>query len=238
MTIRILLADDQPLVRAGIAMLLSAQDDMEIVGEAGDGVEAVELARRLLPDVVIMDLRMPRLDGVAATAQLTSDEFGSHGEHTAAPATVKVLALTTFHDDEIVYRALRAGASGFVIKDGVPAELVTAIREAHAGNAYLHPAVTRMVIADIATRPGPATPLAGRVDRLTNREREVLQLVAYGLTNREIAARLFLSEATVKTHVCRVLMKLEVSDRAQAVVVAYQARLVTPGDGEAKAFAD
>jgi DNA-binding NarL/FixJ family response regulator len=224
-TIRIVLADDQPLVRAGIAMLLSVQTGMKVVGEADDGLQAVELARELQPDLVIMDLQMPNLDGVGATQRLTADDFAADRAH-----TVKVLVLTTFSNDEQVYAALRAGASGFLLKDGVPTDLANAVREIHAGNAYLHPAVTRSVIADLAHRPGPGpsprTP--GLLDRLTPRECEILQLMALGLTNREIAERLFLAEATVKTHVCRVIMKLGVEDLTQAVVLAYQNRLVEP----------
>jgi DNA-binding NarL/FixJ family response regulator len=226
-TIRIVLADDQPLVRAGIAMLLSVQAGMDVVGEAADGLEAVALAQELQPDIVVMDLQMPNLDGVGATRQLTADNFAADRKH-----TVKVLVLTTFSNDEQVYAALRAGASGFLLKDGVPTDLANAVREIHAGNAYLHPAVTRSVIADLAHRPGPAprTPAGqtGLLDRLTPRECEILQLMAHGLPNREIAERLFLAEATVKTHVCRVIMKLGVEDRTQAVVVAYQNHLVEP----------
>lgn len=205
-------------------MLLSVQPGMEVVGEASDGQQAVELARALEPDIVVMDLRMPNLDGVSATRQLTADDFTTAQGH-----TVKVLILTTFSDDSLVYDALRAGASGFLLKDGVPGELATAVREVCAGNAYLHPAVARGLIADIAARPGRTVPVAGLLDRLTPREREILELMAYGLTNRDIATRLFLSEATVKTHVCRVIMKLEVEDRTQAVVTAYQQGLVVPG---------
>lgn len=226
MSIRIVLADDQPLVRAGIAMLLSAQEGMEIVGEASNGFEAVEQAKRLLPDLVIMDMRMPEMDGVEATRQLTSDEFTTERDR-----TVKVLALTTFHDDELVHQALRAGASGFVVKDSVPSDLVTAIRAVDAGNAYLHPRVTRRLIENFASRPAATTPDPGVLDRLTRKERQVLKSMAHGLSNKEIATRGHLAESTVKTHVSRIIMKLEVNDRTQAVVIAYQTRLVVPGEG-------
>ncbi|GIE93324.1 response regulator [Paractinoplanes rishiriensis] len=220
MVIRVLLADDSILIRAGLAMLLSAQPGMEVVGEADDGVQAVQMARELKPDIVVMDLKMPNLDGIGATREITADEF----EH-----PVKVLVLTTLSGDEDVYAALRAGASGFLLKDGAPTDLAAAIREVCAGNAYLHPAVTRGVIADIASRSGPARAVSGILDRLTPREREVLEHMALGMQNQEIAERLFLSEATVKTHVCRILMKLEVKDRGQAIVAAYQNHLVAPG---------
>ena len=221
MTIRVLLADDHPMIRAGIAMLLSAEPDMEVVGQADDGAQAVTMARELRPDVVVMDLNMPNLDGVSATRELTADEL--------AGGSVRVLMLTALTKDDDVYAALRAGASGFLLKDGVPGELGTAVREVYAGNAYLNPAVTRSVIADIAGRPERARAVSGLLERLTPREREILELMALGMLNRDIAGRLVLSEATVKTHVCRVIMKLEVEDRTQAVVVAYQNGLVKPG---------
>jgi len=222
--IRVLLADDQPLVRAGIAMLLGVQPGMEVVGEADDGRQAVALARELEPDVVVMDLGMPNLDGVGATRQLTADGFAAERGR-----IVRVLVLTTFSDDDKVYSALRAGASGFLVKDAVPTDLATAVREVCAGNAYLHPAVTRGVIAGMADRAGLVRPAPSLLNRLTAREREILELMASGLSNCDIADRLFLAEATVKTHVCRVIMKLGVADRTQAVVVAYQSGLMASG---------
>jgi DNA-binding NarL/FixJ family response regulator len=211
--IRVLLADDQPLVRAGIAMLLGAEPDIDVVAECDNGQQAVELAHALAPDVVLMDVRMPGLNGVDATAKLAG--------------RTRVLILTTYHVDDAVYGALRAGASGFLLKDAVPAELVMAIRAVAAGEAWLDPAVAQGLLADFAARPEPvATPEAMR--RLTEREREVLVLAARGLSNEEIAATLVIGEATVKTHLGRVLMKLGVRDRTQAVVAAYQSGLVKP----------
>ena len=220
MTIRIVIADDEPLIRAGIAMLLSAEPDLVVAGEAGDGAEAVDLTRRLSPDVVLMDLVMPRMDGVAATRALTG-----------SGTRVNVLVLTTFSARENVHEALRAGAAGYLLKDGAPTSLATAVRTVAAGDAFLDRTVTRGVIDDIVAGPGPVSPVSGPLDRLTNREREILQHMAYGMTNPEIAQRLFLSEATVRTHVCRVLMKLQVRHRTQAVVAAYQSGLVTPRPG-------
>jgi DNA-binding NarL/FixJ family response regulator len=209
--IRVLLADDQPLVRAGLAMLLEAEPDIEVVGECGDGASAVEAALATEPDVVLMDVRMPGMDGVAATGRLAG--------HT------RVLILTTYHVDDAVYGALRAGASGFLLKDAVPAELVLAIRAVAAGEAWLDPAVAQRLLTEFAARPTPvATPASMRA--LTGREREVLILAAQGLSNDEIAAKLFIGESTVKTHLGRVLMKLGVRDRTQAVVAAYQSGLV------------
>jgi DNA-binding NarL/FixJ family response regulator len=223
MTIRVLLADDQPLVRAGIAMLLDAEPDISVVAEAADGAEAVEKASRVQPDIVLMDLRMPGMDGVAATRQLVADHFSDNPD-----APVKVVILTTYNVDEEVYAALRAGASGFVLKDAVPEELVRAIHAVAAGEAWLDPAVTRVLLQEFAARPDPKIPAPASLERLTPREREVLKLMGEGLSNADIAARLVLSETTVKTHVGRLMMKLEARDRAQAVVAAYQSGLVKP----------
>ncbi|GIE28416.1 DNA-binding response regulator [Actinoplanes italicus] len=218
MPIRVLLADDQPLVRAGLAMLLRAEPDVEVVAEAGDGAAAVELTRSVRPDVIIMDVRMPGMDGVAATRQLTEED-----------STARVLILTTYHVDEAVYGALRAGASGFVLKDAAPQELVAAVRALAAGEAWLDPAVTRNLLDDLTSRPEPAAPSPAVLAKLTSREQEVLVLMAYGLSNREIAEHLVVGDATIKTHVARVLMKLGLRDRTQAVVAAYQSGLVRPG---------
>ncbi|ATO13392.1 DNA-binding response regulator [Micromonospora sp. WMMA2032] len=217
--VRVLLADDQPLLRTGFRMVLGVEDDLDIVGEAGDGVEAVELARRLLPDVVLMDIRMPRMDGVAATRAIVD-----------ARLPVRVLVLTTFELDEYVVGALRAGASGFLAKD-VPAEdLVTAIRTVAAGEAVVAPRILRRLLDRFAdVLPDPVTAPPRVLDPLTEREREVLTQVARGLSNAEIARELSVSETTVKTHVGHVLTKLRLRDRVQAVVLAYETGLVRPG---------
>jgi DNA-binding NarL/FixJ family response regulator len=216
MIIRVLLADDQELVRAGFRMILETQADIEVVGDAGDGVEAVAVTRRLQPDVVLMDIRMPNLDGLQATKQLM-----------AAGSASRVVILTTFDLDEYVYQALTAGASGFLLKNAPPEQLIGAVRVVAAGDALLAPSITRRVIQQFARLPPPGgtDALAG----LTERERQVLQLVARGLSNAEIAAELFVSDATVKSHVAHLLSKLRLRDRVQAVVLAYESGLVRPG---------
>jgi DNA-binding NarL/FixJ family response regulator len=218
--IRVLLADDQALIRAGFRVLLDAVDDFEVVGEAADGTQAVDMARRERADVVLMDIRMPGVDGVEATRQIAADDD---------LAGVKVIILTTFESDEYVYQAIRAGASGFLVKDSEPAELIQAVRIVARGDALLSPSVTRRLITDLASRP-ERPPVTGRVtDPLTAREREVMALVAAGLSNDEIAASLHLSPLTAKTHVSRILTKLNARDRAQLVVFAYESGLVIPG---------
>jgi DNA-binding NarL/FixJ family response regulator len=217
--IRVLLADDQALVRAGFAALLDAQDDINVIGQAADGAEAVELTRAGAPDVVLMDIRMPVLDGLEATRQIVADP---------ALATVRVVILTTFELDEYVFEALRAGASGFLVKHTEPVELIRAVRVVGAGDALLSPGVTRRLIAEFADRAKPA-PETTSLAALTERERELTALAAAGLSNDEIAAQLFLSSATVKTHVNRAMAKLGARDRAQLVVFAYEAGLVRPG---------
>ncbi|MBB5872674.1 DNA-binding NarL/FixJ family response regulator [Allocatelliglobosispora scoriae] len=223
MAIRILIVDDQPLVRAGIAMLLAAEDGIDVVGECGDGGAALVEAARLQPDVVLMDVRMPGMSGVDATRRLTADAFAADPDRPA-----KVIILTTYHVDEAVHDALRAGASGFLLKDAAPAELVLAVRAVAAGEAWLDPAVTRSLLGEFTTRPEPARPSPAALAGLTARERETLVLVAHGLSNTEIAGYLYIGESTVKTHLGRVLMKLGLRDRAQAVMVAYQSGLVRP----------
>ena len=219
--IRVVLADDQALLRAGIRALLDAEDDLEVVGEAGNGPDAVDLVRRLHPDVVLMDIRMPGGDGLEATRAIVED---------AALETSRVVMLTTFDLDEYVFEAIRLGASGFLIKDTEPAELLRGIRAVAAGDALLSPRVTRRLIGEFATRSRPtATPAAARLAELTEREREVVALVGEGLTNDEIGRRLFVSPATAKTHVSRAMVKLRVRDRAQLVVLAYESGLVQPG---------
>jgi DNA-binding NarL/FixJ family response regulator len=217
MSIRVLLVDDQALVRSGFRLILETRDDLEVVGEAEDGLEAVELGRTLRPDVILMDVRMPNVDGVEATRRLA-----------ALGSTALVLILTTFDLDEYVYEAIRAGASGFLLKDVQPAQLVEAVRVVAAGEALLAPTVTRRLLDHFAGQlPGSSTP-PPQLARLTERELEVLRLMAEGLSNAELADTLFLSETTVKTHVSSVLRKLELRDRVQAVVLAYRAGLVRP----------
>jgi DNA-binding NarL/FixJ family response regulator len=220
--IKILIADDHELMRNGLRAMLDAQDDMEVVGEAQDGAQAVDEAIRLHPDVVIMDIRMPRLDGIEATRRLMAQ-----GEQ--AP---RVLVLTTFDLDEYVYQALRAGAGGFMLKDAPPRQLAEAVRTVSAGESLLAPAVTKRLIARYVSRPPADAVRRERFAELTDRELEVLNLLTRGLSNVEIGERLFLSEATIKTHVTRVLNKLGVRDRVQAVVLAYESGLVEPGQDE------
>jgi DNA-binding NarL/FixJ family response regulator len=217
--IGVLLADDQLLVRAGFRALLDAQDDIEVVGESGDGEEAVRMAIELAPDVVLMDIRMPKLDGLAATRRIASDE---------RLAGSRVVILTTFGLDEYVFEAIRSGASGFLVKDTEPDELIQAVRVVAGGDALLSPTVTRSLIEEFAARTKEPRPSAD-LERLTDREREVMSLAAEGLSNDEIAQRLFVSPATAKTHVSRAMVKLGARDRAQLVVMAYESGLVSPG---------
>ena len=219
MPVSVLIADDQALVRAGFRAILELQSDLNVVGEAVDGRDAVELARRRRPDVVLMDIKMPDLDGLEATRRILAD----------AQAATAVLILTTFDLDEYVYEALRAGASGFLLKDAPPEQLVTAIHTLAAGEALIAPAITKRLIEQFARAAPRSGPSAAALEALTARELEVLVLIARGLSNREIASTLVVSEATVKTHVKRVLAKLGVRDRVHAVVLAYESALVTPG---------
>jgi DNA-binding NarL/FixJ family response regulator len=217
--IRVLLADDQPLVRAGFAMILDAEDDIAIVGEADDGAAVVALVATTSPDVVLMDIRMPGMDGLAATRAIVADP---------ASGAVRIVILTTFELDEYVFEALHAGASGFLVKHTQPSELVRAVREVARGEALLSPGVTRRLIAEFTARPARPALTPPAMSALTDREREVVALVAQGLTNDEIAAELTLSPATARTHVSRAMVKLQARDRAQLVVFAYQSGLVRP----------
>jgi DNA-binding NarL/FixJ family response regulator len=217
--IRVVLADDQPLVRAGFAMILRAEEDIAVVGEADDGASAVALAQSARPDVVLMDIRMPGTDGLEATRQISRDPDLS---------AVRILVLTTFELDEYVFEALRNGASGFLVKHTEPGDLVRAVREVARGEALLSPSVTRRLIAEFTARPLRPTLTPPTMGQLTHREREVVALVALGLTNEEIAAELVLSPATARTHVSRAMTKLQARDRAQLVVFAYQSGLVHP----------
>jgi DNA-binding NarL/FixJ family response regulator len=220
MSLSVLIVDDQALVRAGFRMILDAEEGIDVAGEAADGREAVEEARRLRPDVVLMDVRMPEVDGIEATRQLLAD----------GGVDAKVVMLTTFDMDEYVYDALRAGASGFLLKDVPPEQLVAGIRAVAGGDALLAPSVTRRVIEEFVRRPpSSAQSLQPQLGELTARELEVLKLIARGLSNAEIAKELFVSETTVKTHVAHVLMKLGLRDRVQAVVLAYESGVVQPG---------
>jgi DNA-binding NarL/FixJ family response regulator len=227
-TTRCLIADDQAMVREGFAAVLAAQPGLQVVGQAADGADAVRQARHLLPDVVLMDVRMPVMDGLQAARQILGSASG--------PARPRVLMLTTFDLDDYVYEALRAGASGFLLKDATAAELVHAVRVVAAGDALLAPSVTRRLIADFARRPPSGPPFPRTAGALTQRETEVLRLIAHGLSNTEISTTLVIAEQTTKTHVGRILAKLDLRDRAQAVVFAYETGLVTPGgSGAARA---
>ncbi|WP_248959070.1 response regulator [Sphaerisporangium perillae] len=220
MTVRVVLADDQPLIRTALQMVIADIPDLEVVGEAGTGAEAVHLAENLHPDVVVMDIRMPGMDGIEATRLVT-----------AGPGGARVIVLTTFDDDDHVYGALRAGASGFLVKDMALDDILAAIRVVAAGDALIAPSVTRRLIAEFAGRPEPAAALAPaprRVEGITEREREVLTLVARGMSNTEIAADLVISVSTVKAYVTRLLAKLDARDRVQLVIIAYEAGLASP----------
>ena len=223
MTIRVVVADDQALVRSGFTMLLDGERDIEVVGEAGDGAEAVSIACNTRPDVILMDVRMPVMDGLDATRRITGDE---------TLAATRVIILTTFDLDEIVHEALRSGASGFLLKDTLPVELLHAVRVVAAGEALIAPKITRRLIEEFARSPGPSASAEAAVTltRLTAREREVLESIARGGSNAEIAAELYVSHATVKTHVSRLLMKLDARDRAQLVMIAYETGVTVPGD--------
>jgi DNA-binding NarL/FixJ family response regulator len=221
--IRLLVVDDEAMVRRGLRLVLEAEDDLAVIGEAADGLDAIEEARRLQPDVVLMDVRMPRLDGVEACRRLVAE------------TSSKVVVLTTFDLDEHLFEAIRAGASGFLLKASPPEELVSAIRAAYGGHALVEPRMTKRLLEEFARRPAGPAPgrLPGRFSELTDRELEVLHEVARGASNSEIAERLYISETTVKTHVNHILAKLDVRDRIQAVVLAYDSGLVEPGSGAA-----
>jgi DNA-binding NarL/FixJ family response regulator len=221
-SIRVVIADDQALVRKGFSVIVDSAPDLDVVGEAGDGLAAIELARQTAPDVVLMDIRMPGMDGLEATRLLASDP---------ATAGVRVLMLTTFDLDEYVYEALRAGASGFLLKDTLPDELLAAIRVVAAGEALLAPKITKRLIEEFAQRPDPSAAASAPVEGLTDRETEVLALVAKGLSNAEIASELIMSPATAKTHVSRLLTKLDARDRTQLVMIAYETGIAVPGRG-------
>jgi DNA-binding NarL/FixJ family response regulator len=218
--IGVIIADDQALVRGGIRMILEAQDDIEVLGEATDGSQAVALTRDLHPDLVLMDVRMPGLDGIEAARRIV-----------AGPAATRVLMLTTFDRDEYVYEAMKAGASGFLLKSAPPEQLVAAVRITAAGDALLAPAITQRLIEEFVRRPPPGQGVPDQLAGLTERELDVLRLIARGFSNTQIAESLFLGEGTVKTHINRIFRKLAIRDRAQAVVVAYETGLVQPGHG-------
>lgn len=221
MTIRVLLADDDALLRTGVAVVLSSASDIEVVGEAADGLQAVDLCRTSTPDVVLMDVRMPGLDGIEATSRIV-----------AAGLTARVLVLTTFRNDDYVWRALRVGASGFLLKRASPEQLIGAVRTVAGGDTLLDPSVTRALVERFVRHdesPGAGSADLSRVQRLTARERQVLRLIAQGLSNEQIADLLFIAESTAKTHVKRILQKIDARDRAQAVVLAYRSGLMAPG---------
>jgi DNA-binding NarL/FixJ family response regulator len=220
--IRVVIADDQDLVREGLRMMLEAEPDIEVAGEAGNGVEALDAARSHDPDVLLMDIRMPELDGIEATARLVGSK-----------ARTRILVLTTFDLDEYVYRAMKAGASGFLLKDANREQLAQAVRTVAGGDALLAPQITRRLIEDYCRHPPPGVDQPAAADELSPRELEVLRLVARGMANAEIAGELFLSEATVKSHVARILSKLGLRDRVQAVVLAYETGIVRPGGDRA-----
>jgi DNA-binding NarL/FixJ family response regulator len=225
--VRVLLVDDDDLMRAGLRAVLSSDETVEVVGEATDGLHAVDRTARVNPDVVLMDVRMPRLDGISATREILA----------AAPA-VKVLVLTTFEEDDYIFGSLSAGASGFLLKRTSPEELIAAIHTVAAGEALLSPSVTRRVVDRMASRPEVGEPRAGRLEELTPRERDVLELVALGLSNNEIADRLVIEESTVKTHVKRILMKLDLRDRIHVVIFGYESGLIRPGGEKPRPRAD
>ncbi|MDQ3675890.1 MAG: response regulator transcription factor [Actinomycetota bacterium] len=216
MTLQVLLVDDQELIRAGLEMIIDSTDDMQVIAQAANGQAAVDLALRLQPDVVLMDIRMPSLDGIEATRRIAT-----HGP--------RVLMLTTFDLDDYVYEAFKAGASGFLVKDAPRERIIDAIRAVAAGEALASPSVTRRLIERFVDAPGPSSKTPPQLDELTPREREVLELIARGLSNSELAQRLYLSEKTIKTHVGRILIKLGIRDRVQAVILAYEAGIVLPG---------
>ncbi len=219
MSISVVIVDDEDLVRTGISLVLEATGDIEVVADASDGAEGVRLARDLRPDIVLLDIHMPSMNGLEAARHILNDPTSE----------TRVIMLTTFDRDEYVYTAMKAGASGFLLKSAPPEELTRSIRLIAAGDMHLAPAVTKRLVEDFVKRPPPGQPLPDRFDRLTEREVDVLRVVAEGLSNSEIAARLYLSEATVKTHINRILTKLQLRDRVQVVVLAYESGLVRPG---------